>query len=100
MPGLRMWSLLVLLTACDARIAAGPSNPTAIDAPAGAADPDATMTPPDAAPLGPWSAPAKITVAAVHGQDEDDETLSSTGLEMFYAIVNKAQSNQKELFYT
>jgi len=24
----------------------------------------ATMTPPDAAPLGPWSAPAKITVAA------------------------------------
>lgn len=88
----------MLLAACNAQIADGP--PTAItDAQAVGAGPDASthVPPPDAAPLGPWSAPTKITVAAVAGRDDDDETLSSNGLEMIYAVTGK---NGKDLFYT
>lgn len=86
---------MVLLTACDARIAAGP----VADAPAVGAGRDASMIPsPDAASFGPWSPPAKITVAAVAGRDDDDETLSSNGLEMIYAVTNT--KGTKDLFYT
>ncbi|HET9626098.1 MAG TPA: hypothetical protein VFP84_32275 [Kofleriaceae bacterium] len=100
-----MWSVLLLLAACDARIAGGPADNTpGIDAPVATGNPDAGAgtpdAPPDAAPLGPWGKPAKLTVAAVSGKIEDDETLSSNGLEMVFAIVNPAQNNQKELFYT
>jgi hypothetical protein len=92
-----MWSLLVLLAACNAQIADGPPT-TITDAQAVGAGPDAsTQVPPDAAPLGPWSAPMKITVAAVAGRDDDDETLSSNSLEMIYAVTGK---NGKDLFYT
>jgi hypothetical protein len=93
-----MWSLCVLLTACNAQIASGP--PTQItDAQAVGSAPDASAQPPppDAAPLGPWSAPAKITVAAVAGRDDDDETLSANSLEMIFAVNGK---NGKDLFYT
>lgn len=87
---------MVLLTACDARIAAGPP---ATDAPAVGGGSDASAIPsPDAATFGPWSLPAKITVAAIAGRDDDDETLSSNGLEMIFAVINTRGA--KNLFYT
>ena len=87
----------MLLTACNAQIAGGPTATT--DAQAVGASPDAsTQAPPDAAPLGPWSAPMKITVAAVAGRDDDDETLSANTLEMIYAVTNP--QGAKDLFYT
>src|SRR5262249_26129017 len=50
------------------------------------------------ASFGPWSTPAKITVAAVAGRDEDDDVLSSNGLEMIFAVTNA--KGAKDLFYT
>lgn len=87
----------MLLAACDARIAAGPTNLVLDAAPGSGPDASTQEPPPDAAPLGPWSPPTKITAAAVPGRDDDDETLSSNGLEMIYAITN---NKTKDLFYT
>ncbi|HEX3763255.1 MAG TPA: hypothetical protein VHW23_31390 [Kofleriaceae bacterium] len=92
---------LLLLASCGAHIS---NDPAALGADAGvpldAAAPgvDAPATPPDAAPLGPWSTPATVTVAATTAV-EDDVTLSSNALEMVYAITD-ANSGKKDLYYT
>lgn len=52
--------------------------------------------PVDAAMLGPWSAAAPIGVAAT-GLAEDDGTLSSTALELVFAV---SEAGGKELYYT
>ena len=49
------------------------------------------------APLGAWSAPVKIPSAGTTA-DEDDGTLSSTGLELVFAVVNTTDANRKDLY--
>ena len=87
------WGLLVLLIACDARISSAPGDRT-VDAAAG--DDAASPLPTDAAPLGPWSAAAAIPQASTTAA-EDDVTLSSNALEMFFAIDS---ANGKDLYYS
>lgn len=53
----------------------------------------------DAEVLGAWGPPAKVTVAADGALAEDDATLSYSGLEMVFAVVNAADGNRKDLFY-
>ena len=50
----------------------------------------------DAAPLGRWSTPGKVTPAAT-GAAEDDVTLSSDALELIFAVE---ATNGKDLYYT
>jgi len=50
------------------------------------------------APLGAFGAPQKITVAADDTVREDDGTLSHSGLELVFAVIN-ATDNLKDLFY-
>lgn len=79
------WSLVVLLAACEARLSDAPSD-------SGPAR-DAAL---DAVRFGPWSLPNKVVPAATPA-NEDDVTLSSDGLEMFFAV---ADANGKDLYYT
>jgi len=81
---LSTWSL-VLLAACKAQVDGAPG----VD---GAAD-DAA---PDASRLGPWGQPMKLDVAGTV-QVEDDVTLSSNTLELFFAISG---ANGKDLYVT
>src|SRR4051794_18007595 len=83
-----MTSCILLLASCGARLGSDLADEhgsfdAGVGADAGAPGPDAP--PADAAPLGPWSAPAAVTVAATTAV-EDDATLSSNALEMVYAI--------------
>jgi hypothetical protein len=88
------WGLLVVLTACDARISGAPGDLVAVDA---AVRSDAASAPPsDAAPFGPWSSPIAIPQAATKAA-EDDVTLSSNALEMIFAIDS---ANGKDLYYS
>lgn len=88
------WGLVVVLTACDARISGAPGDLLVLDAAVGA---DAGSLPPsDTAPFGPWSAPAAIPQAATKAA-EDDATLSSNALEMIFAIDS---ANGKDLYYS
>ncbi len=85
----------VLACACDARLGGTAATPD------GGGDDDG-QTPTDGpdpdAPLGAFGAPQKITIAADGTAREDDATLSHSGLELVFAIVNPAD-NQKDLFY-
>ncbi len=83
--------------ACNATVGAGgadappdpgdDANAIGIDAPA------------DAEILGAWGAPTPITTAATANLGEDDGTLSYSGLELVFSIVNAADNNRKDLFY-
>jgi hypothetical protein len=86
------WGLLVVLTACDARISGAPGDLVLADAAVGVD----VSTPDVAAPFGPWSAPAAIPQAATSAA-EDDVTLASNALEMIFAIDS---ANGKDLFYS
>lgn len=86
------WGLLVLVAACDARIS-GARGDLPVDA---AGTDSASAAPGDAAPLGPWSAPAAIPQASTAAA-EDDVTLSSNTLEMIFAIEG---ANGKDLYYS
>jgi len=95
------WVFLMLLTACEARINGAPGDPGLIDASSGgdddaAAQIDASI---DAGMLGPWLAPAKIPQASTTGA-EDDATLSSSGLEMVFALDDPNGKNGKDLYYS
>jgi Tol biopolymer transport system component len=90
--------LLVLLAACKAQISGPPPAELEVDAPvveldAPAPTPIPTIDAP--APLGAWSMPQKIDVAS-SGSAEDDVTLSSNTLELFFAISG---SKGKDLYY-
>jgi hypothetical protein len=92
---------LLLLASCGAHISGNPENEhVALDANVGldAAAPHPDAPPPDAAPLGPWSAPAAVTAAATQAA-EDDVTLTSNALEMVYAIADPV-TGKKDLYYT
>jgi hypothetical protein len=86
------WSLLWLLSACDAQISDVPPDGTSAEADA-APGVDAGI---DAVRLGPWSPPLKVPAAAT-AATEDDVTLSSDGLELIFAI---AAGGSKDLYYT
>jgi hypothetical protein len=84
--------MLLLLTACEARINAAPG-----DLPDAAVVHDATSPGADTmASLGPWGAAAAIPQAATSAA-EDDVTLSSSALEMIFAIEG---ANGKDLYYS
>jgi hypothetical protein len=96
-----MTSCILLLASCGAHLTSNPEDEhgsldAGVGADAGAPGPDALST--DAAPLGPWSAPVAVTVAATAAV-EDDVTLSSNALEMVYAITDPT-SQKKDLYYT
>ncbi len=93
MRGLAMIALV--LTGCGAQVGADATSPDAAgDATAADGDPDATVM------LGPWGAPQKVGVASDAALNEDDGTLSYSGLEMVFAVQNAADNNRKDLFYT
>jgi hypothetical protein len=84
---------LVVLVACHASISDG-----LIDS--GGNPPDAPVlvdVNPDSFVLGPWGTPTPIGIAATAAA-EDDSTLSSTGLELVFAILDTA-NNTKDLYY-
>ncbi len=85
---------LVLVSACNAQLM-DPSD-TATDGSISHGD-ASDGAQPDAFMLGPWSAPVPIPIASTLA-DEDDGTLSSTGLELFFSIVNTADANRKDLY--
>ncbi len=96
-----MTSCILLLASCGAHISSNPedehgSPDAGASADAGAPGHDAA--PSDAAPLGPWSAPTAVTVAATQAI-EDDVTLTSNALEMVYAIADPT-TGKKDLYYT
>src|SRR5689334_16135024 len=89
------WGALVFLMGCGASIT---GSGAASDAASGAdgASPDGGDTTIDAAPLGRWSTPGKVTPAAT-GAAEDDVTLSSDALELIFAVE---ATSGKDLYYT
>jgi hypothetical protein len=91
----RVWGVAVFLAGCGARIDGGSATDAAsMDAAADAANAaDAAID--AAAPLGPWSPPAKVAMASTIA-DEDDVTLSSNALEIVFAIDG---SDGKDLYF-
>jgi hypothetical protein len=87
---------VALLCGCKANLAnnLGGGDDVVDDAPAVTDD-----APGVDAPLGPFGAPQKVG-AAGSALGEDDATLSFSGLEMVFAVVNTADANRKDLFYT
>jgi len=83
---------VIVLAGCGASLGT-PDNP--VDSAGG--DDDA---PPDATVLGPWGPPTKITIAASGTLDEDDGSLSYSGLELVFAVKNVADGGLKDLFYS
>lgn len=75
-----MWSLLVLLPACEARI-----SDASHDGSRGGDDAMVIDAGIDALRLGPWSTPARVAAASTP-EVEDDVTLSSDALEMIFAV--------------
>lgn len=88
--------LALVLCACEARLGA----PAGIDATGGATDAaDPTDAAIDAFVLGAWGPPAKIPGASGTAS-EDDGTLSTTTLELVFAIQNVNDANRKDLWVT
>jgi len=85
--------LALTLCACNASIGDGP-----VDAGTDPIDAPTSDAPPDALVLGAWGSPALVPGASSTAS-EDDESLSSTTLEMVFAIVNTADANRKDLYY-
>jgi hypothetical protein len=80
---------LALLCACNAHLGGTNDHATGTDGATGSgADGGSNMQMTDAAvALGPWGTPAPVTGAASAGTNEDDPTLSSDGLELYYAVA-------------
>jgi hypothetical protein len=90
---MRAGGLALLMVGCGAQLGGGGDTPDATVADARLVDaPDI-----DAA-LGAFGPPTKIGPAST-GVPEDDPTLSSTGLELVFAMVDAADGNRKHLFY-
>lgn len=87
--------IAALLAACGARIDANQANPDASPDDIDAADDIDARTD---APLGAFGPPAKIGAAADPALQEDDGTLSYSGLELVFAVQNAADNNRKDLY--
>jgi len=87
-----------MAAACGVRLdgaqTPGPDGSQTPDAPEG--DPDASTDPPG---LGPWGTPRLVPGASSTTGSEDDGSLSSTALEMVFAIADPAANNAKDLYY-
>lgn len=102
-PVLATMLALCTICACKAQIGATPADAsqreqpdgstTMIDAPGGSGAPDAAA--PDA-PLGDFAAPAPVSVASNPNIGEDDCTLSSDQLELYFA--EQTAGNPKQLY--
>jgi hypothetical protein len=90
-----MWGLAVVCAGCGATIA----DTSTSDGSNGADSSPQVDAAIDAEVLGAWGPPAKITVAATTTLAEDDGTLSNSGLELVFAVVNAADANRKDLYY-
>jgi Tol biopolymer transport system component len=79
---------LAILAACNAHLGDPANHTNGPDGGTGGGS-DAGGTPMVDAPLalGPWSTPAPVTGAADATNNEDDPTLSSDGLELYYAVA-------------
>lgn len=100
MRGFSTWALwsLVLLSACKAQVAGAPGDDDGaiVDA-SGSPVVDDAAVPGDGRPaLGKWGPARKLDVAS-SALSEDDVTLSSDTLELFFAIEG---TNGKDLYYT
>ncbi len=89
-----LFALSLIASGCRAELMDPGGVP--IDAPRGGRDATAAET--DASLLGPWGAPAPVSGASSALAEEDDATLSSSGLELVFAIVNPADGNLKDLY--
>ena len=93
--GRHLLVLVLLCSACKAELMdLGNSNPDALVNPNADSGVDTAA---DAAPLGPWGTPMMVPGASGAG-DQDDGTLSSSGLELVFSIVNVADANRKDLY--
>jgi Tol biopolymer transport system component len=90
------WCLL-LLASCGAHISGTAPDQGGSDDTGGTDAGLADAAIGDAQSLGPWSAPAPVLVAATTTDQEDDVTLSSSALEMIFAVV---KTGGKDLYYT
>lgn len=84
----------IALIGCQARLGGDLGDDVTDDAPLFGLD-----APPPDVPLGPFGAPQKIAVAADATAREDDGSLSHSGLELVFAVVDPNDGNQKDLFY-
>ncbi|MEO8843433.1 MAG: hypothetical protein ABI591_02375 [Kofleriaceae bacterium] len=76
---------LVGAAACNARL--GDPNQHVLSADGGGGDGTPTTMPDAELPLGAWGTPTAIPGADDATNSEDDPTLSSNGLELYYAVV-------------
>ena len=85
---------LALLGACNAHLG-DPSQHVqpGVD---GASNSDGSTTPDATIPLGPWGTPTAIPGAMDATNNEDDPTLSSDGLELYFAV--QVPQNDKNLY--
>lgn len=90
------WCLL-LLASCGAHISGSAPDRDGSDDTGGVDAAIADAAPGDGQSLGPWSAPSPVMGAATTTDDEDDVTLSSSALEMIFAVV---KTGGKDLYYT
>ncbi len=86
-------TLSLIASGCNAELM-DPGGVT-VDAAPGA--PDAN-NPSDAFMLGAWGTPMPVNGASTAGAEEDDATLSASGLELYFAVVNAADANRKDLY--
>jgi hypothetical protein len=91
--------LLLTLGACEARISGAPTELVA-DARPGS-DGSSPIDGPGLVQLGPWMTPVKVSTAESPAA-EDDVTLSSNTLELFFAIAptDSMATTGKDLYYT
>src|SRR6188768_253790 len=95
-----MRGMILGIAACAAACGAGVGNADTVDA---GGDDDVAPdidAPVDAEVLGAFGTPQKIAVAALANLQEDDGTLSYSGLELVFAVQNAGDNNRKDLFYT
>src|SRR5688572_24072509 len=59
---------------------------------------DAEEPPPDAQELGPFGAPAVVEGANSAAVSDDDGTLSNSGLELVFSLVEPGDNNRKHLY--
>ena len=85
--------LVLALVGCKAQVEGQSSDGSVGD---GSIDDDAAG---DAAPLGPWGTPTKVTGASDPTIQEDDGTLSYSQLEIVFARQNAADNGRKDLYW-
>ena len=98
--GLSLALAAVGLGGCQARISGAPAD-LATDAGGTTSDSALPSDGPGVVQLGPWSMPAKVSVAS-GAPSEEDASLSSNTLEMFFAIdpTDPNDTTGKHLFYS